>query len=432
MAALRNRKMGDFLNVICDNLDNIDADLFFFKRKLTTPEERMSELSGFVNLYNIDNFKSSTLKDMYENPNLNYYYFIPKIQNATRLFGEEFNVSFPESFLNIIRNNKNFNVIFTNENDYGIDDIEFKLINDTLLLNNLSTSQFYFLNNNSSLIDYKKETNSNINVYTMESLAIVNLTTMSRSKTFYTLDKEFLFLSHNRAVKSHRYGLLCLLKKNNMLDDVDWSLIQGWDFKRRYFNEDGSIDTNMYGRIFTDEEITSMYDEIKYFAQFDFKKSKYEDECSFGEVGNFGPKLDFEKAFNINSFSKSYINITSESEFLSNSIHISEKSYVPFYFYQMPIFLSTRHHIKKLKERYDFDFFDDLIDHSYDEEPNHIKRFFMVFNEITRLYNNKNMVIDFYKNIEHRLQINKDKALSIINNKDDYNFFQNLIYKKNG
>ena len=62
--------------------------------------------------------------------NLNYYYFIPKIQNATRLFGEEFNVSFPESFLNVIRHNKNFNIIFTNENDYGIDDIEFKLIND--------------------------------------------------------------------------------------------------------------------------------------------------------------------------------------------------------------------------------------------------------------------------------------------------------------
>ena len=72
--------MGDFLNVICDNLDNIDADLFFFKRKLTTPEERMLELSGFVNLYNIDNFKSCTLKDMYENPNLNYYYLKNKIE----------------------------------------------------------------------------------------------------------------------------------------------------------------------------------------------------------------------------------------------------------------------------------------------------------------------------------------------------------------
>ena len=41
--------------------------------------------------------------------------------------------------------------------------------------------------------------------------------------------------------------------------------------------------------------------------------------------------------------------------------------------------------VKKVKEEYDLFLFDDLIDHSYDNEPDDSKRFNMVFNELNRL-----------------------------------------------
>jgi hypothetical protein len=56
-----------------------------------------------------------------------------------------------------------------------------------------------------------------------------------------------------------------------------------------------------------------------------------------------------------------------------------------------------------MRKTWEFDFFDDLIDHSYDLERDHAKRLLMVSNEIKRLHDNKEIVIDFIKNKENRL-----------------------------
>jgi hypothetical protein len=81
-----------------------------------------------------------------------------------------------------------------------------------------------------------------------------------------------------------------------------------------------------------------------------------------------------------------------------------------------------------MRELYNFDFFDDLIDHSYDSEENNIKRFSMIINEIEKINNNKEKFIEFYKNNQERFENNKNKTLSLLNYiNEDYNFFKNLI-----
>jgi hypothetical protein len=89
--------------------------------------------------------------------------------------------------------------------------------------------------------------------------------------------------------------------------------------------------------------------------------------------------------------------------------------------------LATHHHIKSIKEKYNFDFFDDVIDHSYDNEPNQKKRFNLFVNEIKRLHDNKENLIEFYRNNKHRFERNKNKFIAIANNKSDYNFFKSLV-----
>jgi len=105
------------------------------------------------------------------------------------------------------------------------------------------------------------------------------------------------------------------------------------------------------------------------------------------------------------NFQNAYINIITESHYnlLENDVHITEKSFKPFYFFQLPIFLAEWKHIKMMREEYDLDFFDDLIDHSYDNEIDDIKRMHMVINEIKRLSTMREEISEFYKNNVDRL-----------------------------
>jgi hypothetical protein len=111
----------------------------------------------------------------------------------------------------------------------------------------------------------------------------------------------------------------------------------------------------------------------------------------------------------------------------NNNIHISEKSFKPFFYYQFPLILSTHGHIKKIKELYNLDFFDDIINHSYDNEPNQKLRLNMFVNEIERLSKIKEELINFYKNNQKRFEDNKQKILNLLTIVDeDYLFFENL------
>jgi hypothetical protein len=93
----------------------------------------------------------------------------------------------------------------------------------------------------------------------------------------------------------------------------------------------------------------------------------------------------------------------------------------------MPVILSTHNHIKMVKEKYKLDFYDDILNHSYDEEPDQRKRLGMFVDEIVRLSNIKEELINFYKNNKERFESNKQKVLDLLTIvDDDYLFFENL------
>ena len=50
-----------------------------------------------------------------------------------------------------------------------------------------------------------------------------------------------------------------------------------------------------------------------------------------------------------------------------------------------------------LRKEYDLYLFDDLIDHSYDDEKDDVKRFHMIVNEIQRLSNMRDEISTYYK-----------------------------------
>jgi hypothetical protein len=300
----------------------------------------------------------------------------------------------------------------------------FKILNNS----DLPKKQIYLVNNNYKLSEYVNDYNSQIKIYSVMYLPIVVSSTLyNLSGTKFSFDKkERFFMCFNRGPKIHRYSLLAFMLKHNLLNDSNWSFIPN------FFS---IYDFENYNQIFDLEDFKFYENEIQVLNNLKLKISDYEKtELSFddnNEITVLNPKYK-----NVllppeipENYINSYVNLVTETKFFDNEnvIQISEKSFKPFFYYQFPMILATHHHIKAMKEKYDFDFFDDVIDHSYDNEPNQKKRFNLFVNEVKRLHDNKENLIAFYRNNQLRFEINKNKVISIMNNYSDYTFFRSLI-----
>jgi hypothetical protein len=73
-----------------------------------------------------------------------------------------------------------------------------------------------------------------------------------------------------------------------------------------------------------------------------------------------------------------------EGETLWSSVFITEKTAKAFLLCQFPLLISVTGTVEKLR-RHGFDMFDDIIDHSYDKEPNPRHRVTMVADQLERL-----------------------------------------------
>lgn len=419
--------MTTMLNLVYDYWDGNNPIL---NGKLQYPNKHFWDIEEFVNLY-INSFsgsqskitvKSCKISEVYENPSQKYYYFIGHASISIEEIIKD-NKIITDEIKQCLRSCDNFNLVFfshhESDNENG-----FKILNNS----DLPKKQIYLVNNNYKLNEYVNDYNSQIKIYSVMYLPVVVSSTLyDLSSTKFSFDKkERFFMCFNRGPKIHRYSLLVFMLKHNLLDDCNWSFIPN------FFS---IYDFENYRQIFNIDEIKNYDKEIKTLNELKLKISDYEKtELSFddnNEITVLNPKYK-----NVllppeipENYINSYVNLVTETKFFDNEnvIQISEKSFKPFFHYQFPMILATHHHIKAMKEKYDFDFFDDVIDHSYDNEPNQKKRFNLFANEVKRLHDNKENLIEFYRNNQLRFETNKNKVISIMNNYSDYAFFRSLI-----
>jgi hypothetical protein len=366
------------------------------------------------------------MSEVYENSTQNYYYIINHAGEFIGDFFENGMTPFNDGVVNCLKKCPNFYVMFLTEHEPDCEDSFVKILN-FVRDNEINEKQIYVVNNNYKLPEYNEKYQSKINVHTIKFVPHSSTKVLENvgGCDFEPVKEGKFFQLFNKSPKIHRYALLCFLKKHNLLDQINWSLVPGYDCR--------PIESYYYP-LFSKEDRDMLDEEIKYFNDLHFKRSDYEITKDwfneFSEVNN----KDFPVWMHTPEYSKNYentyINIITESMFLdiNNNIHISEKTFKPFYYYQIPLILSTHNHIKMVKLKYDLDFYDDLINHSYDEEPNQRKRLDMFVNEIKRLSENKKTVIDYYKNNKQRFIDNKQRITNILKIvDDDYLFFESLI-----
>lgn len=427
-------------NIVYDKWDD-EKGIPYPNLKLSFPTSQMNDPDNLILHYQddasfIDKFKKKKCRfnEVLDNPNQNYYYIISHGGvNAHEMFIDERDIHnvrildpLDVQIKDFLRKCENFYVMFLTEHEPDIDK-SFKLINDYMIDNAIDTKKIYIVNNNSKLCDYKLKYNSNINIYKLNFIPHSSTKVLVKvgGCDFIENKKGKFFMCFNKSPKIHRYALLCSLKKEGLLEDINWSLVPSWDSNPK---------DDFYSEIFTFEDKKHYHNEIEYFFNLKIKRSEYEENKGwfneFNDINKEGFPIWLHNPELMENYESSYINIITESMFLddNNNIHISEKSYKPLFYYQFPLILSSCGHVKKMKELHGFDFFDDIVDHSYDNEPNQRKRLDMFVNEIKRLNNMKDELIYFYQNNKIRFEENKNKVIEILKIVDeDYKFFDSLI-----
>lgn len=276
--------------------------------------------------------------------------------------------------------------------------------------NYIDTSKIYLYVNNKRIENYLIDMKSNINFYFPFYQSIEHSKILQKNKVEYSdKDKSFLFMCHNNKMWSHRLSTIVMLKEYNVIGDVDYSCV---DFS---VSDDSdllikSLKSNSKKFIDSYNSIIQSGSKLSFYEKDKFKKN----EIDSGII-------------DVNTFKNSYVNIVTETDFSANVIHITEKSLKPFYYYQIPIIVAPYKHLEALREIYDFDFFDDLIDHSYDYEKNPSKRMKLIFDEIIKIKNNPNVIKDFYKWHKDRFINNNKIVCEIVNKTNDTDYTKNIF-----
>ena len=374
--------------------------------------------------YEIENYKISNFGEISERKDENFYHIVHVNYTLTNYILENKNLPISEEIISLLKKHQNLKVIFLTEHecDFGY---VIKIMVHILQMIGIPEKQVFIINGNQLLPQLKNEINSEINVHVSNRLQVVITRNMVNFCDGYPfkIEKEKPFMCYNRNLTMHRLGILTALKHHNLLDDTDWSFLRGnrlADMKL----ENGDIDPNILRYVFDQNLINETQNSLNFFKNINIKKSDFENY----DVDTPGGGQDWNTMFENNPYKNSYINIVNESQFeMDNLIHITEKTLIPFYYSQFPLIVATHQHIKKTKELYGFDFFEDFFDLSYDNEPNHQKRMRMIIDEIVRVSKQKDRLEGLYRSSKKRFKYNKEIVTSLFDDKTDYNFFQSLI-----
>lgn len=363
--------------------------------------------------YNLD-VKYFKLEDIKKEPNKKFFYIIEHTSiNLDSILSPKMIIS--DMILKLFHECKNLNILFLDGHESYLNQ-DFLLIKNVIEKNKIDEKRFYIINNNYLTEKQVNKNSLNIKYHSNILIPVGYVCSVQEKKivtNFVTNKVGKFFICLNNMKKIHRLILLSYLKKLEIIDDVNWSYRVGWNSLTIDYYEN-------FKCILNEDDVNDLKNEILFFNNIELKHADFEkDILNLPYIGNISEIVKDQE--------NSYINIVSESLFLEEDVvQITEKSLKPFFYYQIPIFCATHHHVKSLKTKYDFDLFSDIINHDYDNELDNVKRMTKLTLEIKRLNNNKEEIKKIYPSLKERMELNKLKLFDILKNKDDENFIKNM------
>lgn len=181
--------------------------------------------------------------------------------------------------------------------------------------------------------------------------------------------KEKTFLNFNRRYREHRFLLILQILKLNLLDQFFISFDKMQPEGNDTFLQMATFYNREKDLNLTDEQINSLNDKLPLVLDT-------EDFSVFPMEKSLNDTLRFYK--------NSLIHVVSETEFFTNIIHVSEKTFKPIMYKQPFIFVGPPKILEFLKQS-GYKTFDSIWDESYDLIENHDERMDKVVNLISEL-----------------------------------------------
>lgn len=351
----------------------------------------------------------SSYETALQNNHKNYYFLI--YAKCT-----EFN-----NFKNIFKNKKIKKLFYKNNIKIFIlqyheicSKYDLKDFDNFLVQNKINTNNIYFFNSDLTIENVKKNIKINLNCFFTDVLLKERIYHHKRQNDIVLFKnfnkKKKLFLLYNRNKRQFRYVLLVLLEQKKLLNDINYSMIFPM----------GSLDYIFFSPILTKKRFHDLFPFLLKYEKNTYKSdSEQNDDIDKNDyLADRHTMLDYEN---------SCISILTETQFCEKYIQLSEKTLKPFLFFQLPIFVAPQNHVFHIRNKYKFDFFDDIIDHSYDNEPDPYLRLTMIVNEIERLHKCRNEIFKIYPQLEKRLKKNRKICLDILKDQVDLQTINKIL-----
>lgn len=319
-----------------------------------------------------------------------YFYAISHTNKSLREILDD-RLPINETIIELSKKHNNIYFIYSHEHE-GDNGNMGGLLLSRIASYELDSSKFIIINNNLKIYDSLNETG--ILVHKSNFIPYSFSRVLREVESEFVLNKEGkFFMCRNRAPKDHRLSLIIKLFITKSIYDFNYSFVP----------ESATIRNNLFSLIkYFDISFFKQNQELINHINTNFKIDDYEIHKNWlnpitGVFQSNQPPI-FRIPELPESFENSYVNVVTESIYdtSESAVHITEKSFRPFFYYQFPIFLASPHHVKYLYEEYGFDLFDDIIDHSYDHIFDDKKRMDAVVAEIKRINQNKESFKDYY------------------------------------
>jgi hypothetical protein len=137
--------------------------------------------------------------------------------------------------------------------------------------------------------------------------------------------------------------------------------------------------------------------------------------------------------YNINLipiYRKTGIEIITGSMFFNNDTCIGEKEVQNIYGKSFPIYITGCGMVKKIKDLFNIDTFDDIIDHSYDELENPFERLTTAIDKNEKLLNGSINIKELWSDNQKRFEDNRAKADLFLRDKTYQTHFNEERIKK--
>ena len=242
-------------------------------------------------------------------------------------------------------------------------EFDFKIMHDWAVQSSINPKDVYYINGNmiSKQIAINQQSKINVIPVTVQEAWNPYWKFDSKPITYSPTDSQYLFLNYCRRPRTHRiYINACLIREGL------------FDFGKNSFN--GNLGP------WHEDQLSRFDPHI-----IPYVKELYDKSPLFIDRDN--SQDDITVHVPVNDYSSTFINIVGETLYSTNTLFLSEKTWKPMLVGSPFVIVGSPGVLKYLKSE-GFRTFDKWFDESYDNEPNHAKRFNKVVN-IIKYFSNK-------------------------------------------